>query len=72
MRVSQVADNYAALHASLRWQVPQQFNMAQVCCARWAQQPDADERIQRARGQAPADSLKALDALQRQLNRRRR
>ncbi len=34
--------------------------------------PDADERIQRARGQAPADSLKALDALQRQLNRRRR
>jgi acetyl-CoA synthetase len=45
MRVSQVADNYAALHASLRWQVPQQFNMAQVCCARWAQQPDADERI---------------------------
>ena len=29
-------DNYAALYASFRWQVPPDFNIAQVCCARWA------------------------------------
>lgn len=33
--------------------------------------PDANVRIQRARGQASGDTLKALDALERQLNRRR-
>ncbi len=29
-------DGYAALHAGFRWSVPVQFNIAQVCCARWA------------------------------------
>ena len=29
-------DHYAALHAGFRWQVPPQFNIADVCCARWA------------------------------------
>jgi acetyl-CoA synthetase len=32
MSVSQVQDNYAALHQGFRWAVPEQFNMAQVCC----------------------------------------
>ena len=36
---------YAQLHHSFRWQVPTHFNMAQVCCARWAAQPDATKRI---------------------------
>jgi len=45
MSVSQVQDNYAALHQGFRWAVPEHFNMAQVCCRRWAAQPDADERI---------------------------
>ena len=29
-------DHHAALHAGLRWQVPEFFNIAEVCCARWA------------------------------------
>jgi acetyl-CoA synthetase len=34
--VSQRRDNYAQLHGSFQWHVPEHFNMAQVCCARWA------------------------------------
>jgi len=30
------SDQYAQLHANFRWQVPRDFNIAQVCCARWA------------------------------------
>ncbi len=33
------ADHYAHLHANFRWQVPAQFNMAEVCCRRWAATP---------------------------------
>ncbi len=44
MTVSQVQDNYAALHQGFRWAVPEQFNIAEVCCRRWAAAPDADER----------------------------
>ena len=29
-------DNHERLHANVHWQVPAQFNMAEVCCARWA------------------------------------
>ncbi|WP_296692379.1 AMP-binding protein [Rhodoferax sp.] len=38
-------DNYALLHASFQWLVPAQFNIAQVCCARWAARPGAAKRI---------------------------
>jgi acetyl-CoA synthetase len=31
-----VTDQYAALHADFRWAVPRQFNIAEVCCGRWA------------------------------------
>ena len=30
------ADAYDTLHAGFRWQVPKHFNLAQVCCTRWA------------------------------------
>jgi len=30
------ADHYAALHANFRWQVDSHFNIAEVCCGRWA------------------------------------
>lgn len=33
-------DNYARMHADFGWQVPERFNIAQVCCSRWAR----DER----------------------------
>ena len=29
-------DSYASLHRGFRWQVPSQFNLFEVCCARWA------------------------------------
>ena len=38
-------DHYAALHSGFRWHVPERFNIAQVCCVRWAGQPDATKRI---------------------------
>jgi acetyl-CoA synthetase len=31
------ADQYAALHQQFQWQVPEDFNIATVCCTRWAQ-----------------------------------
>ena len=35
-------DIHADLHAGFRWQVPEHFNIAEVCCARWARDtPDA-------------------------------
>jgi acetyl-CoA synthetase len=45
MGVSQGRDNYARMHGGFRWQVPEHFNIAQVCCTRWAQRPDAIERM---------------------------
>ncbi len=32
-------DHYAALHQGFGWQVPDFFNMAEVCCGRWAARP---------------------------------
>jgi acetyl-CoA synthetase len=29
---------YAELHAGFRWQVPDRFNIAEVCCSRWARE----------------------------------
>jgi acetyl-CoA synthetase len=31
-------DRYAELHAGFRWQVPDRFNIAEVCCTRWARE----------------------------------
>ncbi len=39
------ADHYAALYRNFRWQVPEFFNMADVCCRRWAQSQDAVHKI---------------------------
>jgi acetyl-CoA synthetase len=35
---------YSQLHASFRWQVPAHFNIAQVCCRRWADDPVTAQR----------------------------
>ena len=35
-------DSYAALYRDFRWHVPQHFNIADMCCGRWARHtPDA-------------------------------
>ncbi|WP_077037541.1 acyl-CoA synthetase [Pelomonas sp. KK5] len=40
--MSAEVDRYAGLHASFRWQVPEDFSIAEVCCGRWARDtPDA-------------------------------
>ncbi|WP_233259686.1 acyl-CoA synthetase [Ramlibacter sp. WS9] len=44
MAVSQGRDNYPRMHAGFRWQVPEYFNIAQVCCKHWAERADAIER----------------------------
>ncbi len=38
-------DHYAQLHQDFRWLVPDTFNMAEVCCGRWARALDATKRI---------------------------
>ncbi len=38
-------DRYETLHREFRWLVPQQFNIAEVCCGRWARRPDATKKI---------------------------
>ena len=41
-RVTEPVDRYAELHAGFRWHVPADFNIAEVCCTRWARErPDA-------------------------------
>jgi len=36
---------YLQLHEGFRWAVPEMFNMAEVCCRRWAQGDDATKRV---------------------------
>jgi acetyl-CoA synthetase len=31
-------DRYEQLHAAFRWQVPEDFNIAEACCGRWARE----------------------------------
>ncbi len=69
MNLSQRWDNHAALHASFRWQVPQRFNIAQVCCTRWAQAPDASRRIAiRAHSEVAGATFLTYGELQAQAN----
>jgi len=44
-RIWDVPLAYARLHEDFTWQVPEQFNMAQACCARWAALPEASGKI---------------------------
>jgi acetyl-CoA synthetase len=64
---SQRRDNWAAMHAGFRWQVPTQFNIAQVCCTRWAQGDDAERRVA-IRAHAATQSTLSYAELQREAN----
>jgi acetyl-CoA synthetase len=65
MGVSQGRDNHARMHAGFGWQVPERFNIAQVCCTRWARGADASARIAiRAHGAPPGESVLTYLALQ--------
>ena len=39
------ADHYAAMHAGFAWHVPEYFNIAEVCCSRWASPTDAINNV---------------------------
>ena len=67
-------DNYAAMHSHFRWLVPQHFNIAQVCCARWAEldreKPDAERKIAiYAEGTGSAATFYTYVELQQAANR---
>ena len=41
----QVPDAYTKIHNQFEWSVPDHFNMAQVCCQRWATSKGASKKI---------------------------
>ena len=55
--MSQLQDSYAQLHSQFGWYVPEDFNIAQACCARWAKQtPNAVAIREHISGQSLAKS----------------
>jgi acetyl-CoA synthetase len=57
MRVSHPNDAYETVHRQFAWQVPAVFNMAEVCCGRWARSPQHQNAVaiieHSTAGQAP-------------------
>ena len=45
MRVSRPKDAYERVHRQFAWQVPAKFNMAEVCCGRWARSAQHQKAI---------------------------
>ncbi len=68
MAVSQGRDNHAEMHAGFRWSVPAHFNIAQACCTRWAERPDAGTRVA-IRAHAAGGARLTFASLQAQANR---
>jgi acetyl-CoA synthetase len=63
-------EGYRRLHSSFGWQVPEQFNMAQVCSQRWAARTDAASRIAiRAYADGALQGAWSYAQLQEQANR---
>ncbi len=61
---------YSRVHGSFAWDVPQHFNIAQVCCARWAVLPDATENIAiQSYSTGAAGTFYSYALLQEQANR---
>ncbi len=70
MDVSQRRDNHARMHAGFGWQVPEHFNIAQVCCARWAGQPTtAGRTVIIAHGAGRGEGTLTYGSLQEQADR---
>ena len=70
MAISQARDNYEQLHREFRWWVPDEFNIAEVCCRRWAQASDGTRRVAiRADGSGVAPRQHSYAELQHQANR---
>jgi acetyl-CoA synthetase len=70
MAAGSLHDHYAQMHSQFRWQVPEFFNMAQVCSRRWAQVPDAAQRVAiYADGTGVSAGVHTYRELQQQANR---
>ena len=70
MHDRQAGDNHRAMHAAFRWQVPERFNIAQACCGRWAQRPDAARRVAiRVHGASGTHRTLSYAQLQERANR---
>jgi acetyl-CoA synthetase len=39
------ADHYDSIYRNFRWHVPEQFNIAHMCCHRWAQQESTSKKV---------------------------
>ncbi len=61
-------DNYDELHAGFRWHVPKHFNIAEVCCARWARETPKAIAI-RAEADDGSVALHSYGQLQRDAHR---
>jgi len=56
MKASSQLDHHHRMHPGLVWHVPHHFNIAEVCCRRWAQMPDVAHQaaiVEHMEGQAP-------------------
>ena len=80
MRVSQTSDKasptftlpeaYAQLHGEFRWAVPEHFNIAQVCCQRWATAQNATKNVAViVSGTGAGATFHSYSELQHQANR---
>lgn len=70
-----VVDRHAVLCRAHRWQVPERFNVAAVCCRRWADQPDrialiAEDETGRLQRHGYAELQRAADRLAAALHAR--
>ena len=57
-------DHYAAVHRRFGWKVPTLFNMAEVCCRRWASRPETARQTairEHVAGQGPGRSWSFAD-----------
>ena len=61
-------DDYDALYQNFRWHVPAQFNIAQVCCTRWAANPATADRVAIITDAAGAVQTTTFAQLQTQAN----
>ncbi len=61
-------DRHAALHHGFKWQVPDEFNIAQVCCTRWAKSRGRARAISCELESGQVEHL-SYAQLQRQANR---
>src|SRR5664279_496345 len=59
---------YAALHAGFVWQVPEKFNIAQLCLHRWARDAPDAVAIVHDTGSGPATGI-TYGAMQRDSHR---